>query len=182
VGNTIKIVEWLRMIFGITRTKDILPKMQQQKENPYLPKIRFILEQVLEKKRLNYGTMRLMLIDTDSPPESMLDEDDMELVLAPLSEDLNYLTILTNRPGYFQEFVERMYLEAGLIVELDIKGKSKRYNVNTILDFEQEGSLYTELLGESVVYISIYKMDWESKGELDICVPIGYNTVIVRGI
>lgn len=147
-----------------------------------MPRLREILDSVLTQRNLSYGQMRLLLIDTDSPPESMLDEDDIQTALEQISKDLNYLTILTDRSAYFHDYVETMYEETGLLVQLEDKTSIRKYEVNTVLDFEQKGSFWKVDLCEPSLYIPVYKKSWESTDNLDISVPIGYNTVIVKGI
>lgn len=166
--------------------KTYLPKEEEvdeeiPKENPYLPFIRGIIEQVLEQKGLDYGQMRLLLVDSDEEEASVFEEDKADLVLEKLSAELNYLTIVTNRPAYFESFVERMYEEAGLPVQVEKKENSHKYDVNTVVDLEQQGSMYQFDLKEPSIYIPIYKRSWKTAENLDICVPIGYNTVIVKG-
>ena len=40
------------------------------RENPYLPYIREVLDQVLPQRGLDYGRMRLLVIDADTDPEA----------------------------------------------------------------------------------------------------------------
>lgn len=51
-----------------------------------------------------------------------------------------------------------------------------------LLDFEWEGDCYTGQMGEGRAYIPIHKKPWKQGENLDIMVPIGYNTVIVKGM
>lgn len=170
------------------------------RENPYLPQIREIMEQILAQKGISYGDFAPVLMDGSDSRKTI------EAAKA-LSEDLNHLTILTEMPAYFMELAEIMYEEQGLIVEIfpktdTIKALAANQSQmgNVILDFEQPGE--TEQLyyfGEKT-YIPIFKTSWEVKSasnypyegiyeykkasqengrNLDIAVPIGYNTVIV---
>ena len=82
------------------------------------------MEQVLDRYGIGYREFRPLLIDTDTQPESLLDEDDAELVLGQISQDLNFLIIATERPAYFSSYIERMYEETGLIVQLEQKGQA----------------------------------------------------------
>ena len=154
----------------------------ERKVNPYLPYIREILEEILIQRKFRYGSMRLVIIDTDTEPESLLDEDDMEVVLRLLSMDLNYLTIFTNRPAYFDKYVETMYEEHGLLVNLTEKRNHRKLKVNAVVDLERRGELWDFDLAEPFIYLPIYKKRWETTENLDICVPIGYKTVIAKGI
>lgn len=154
-----------------------------RKENPYLPQLRMILEQVLETYGMDYRDFCPLLIDTDTLPESMLDEDDVEIVLEQISDDLNFLKILTDRPAYFETYIERMYEDAGLVVQIEEKGQVSMEGINVVLDMEQKGSC-SRYMKEQALYIPVYKKPWkevEGLQNLDISIPIGYNTVIVKG-
>ena len=154
----------------------------ERRENPYLPHIRQILEQVLPQRGLTYGGMRLVIVDADSEPESFFEEDPVTVALQGLSPDLNFLTILTERPAYFQDYVETMYEENGLLVSVAAKQSLKSSGANTVLDFERNGTYLRLGLSEPCLYIPIYKKEWKQRENLDILVPIGYNTVIVKEI
>ena len=49
-----------------------------------------------------------------------------------------------------------------------------------VLDFEWEGQCYFHLLAQGKNYIPIHKKPWKIAENLDIIVPFGYNTVIVK--
>lgn len=152
--------------------------------NPFLPRLREILEKILEIYGMEYRTFCPLLLDTDTLPESMLDEDDVELVLEQISTDLNFLKIATNRPAYFAPYIERMYEDTGLVVQLEEDEEVSLEGVNVIIDMERKGNCYYRYMKEGVLYIPVYKRPWsyvKMLENLDISVPIGYNTVIVKG-
>ncbi len=192
--------------FGETEEEEDFPW-----ENPYVHKLRIILEQVLPRYQISYREFRPLLIDTDTPPESLLDEDQVEVLLEQISEDLNFLRIVTDRPAYFAGYIQRMYEDDGLVVQLCPKGEDfsadtndgldseerlsasnafvnmeeKLSDVNVVLDMEQQGECPLKQLREDMLYIPLYKRRWcpvENMGNLDISIPIGYNTVIVKGV
>lgn len=155
------------------------------RENPYLHKLRGILEQVLLRYDMSYQEFRPLLIDTDTPPESLLDEDQVEVMLEQISQDLNFLRIITDRPAYFTDYIQRMYEDNGLVVQVCSKGGEFPTDANVILDMEQKGSCPMRHVKEHILYIPVYKREWcpiENMGNLDISIPIGYNTVIVKGV
>ncbi len=51
-----------------------------------------------------------------------------------------------------------------------------------MLDFEWKGRCYDEQMRPGRYYIPIHKKPWETAENLDIIVPIGYNTVIVKSV
>ena len=180
----------MRMIFrkkASARTGFVVLEEEEEypRENPYVHKLRMILEQVLARYQISYREFRPLLIDTDTPPESLLDEDQVEALLEQISEDLNFLRIVTDRPAYFADYIQRMYEDDGLVVQVCPKGEDFSADVNVVLDMEQQGECPLKQLREEVLYIPLYKRQWrpvENMGNLDISIPIGYNTVIVKGV
>lgn len=165
--------------------EDMEKPEEEERGNPYLPKLRSIMEQLLPMYQLSYRDFRPMLIDTDTPPESLLDEDPAAVVLEQLSEDLNFLRISTDRPAYFSEYIHRMYEESGLVVQMLPKNLEPLEDINVILDLEEKGDCPRNYMREHILYIPVFKRKWNHTGNLrnlDISIPIGYNTVIVKGI
>ncbi len=121
-------------------------------ENPYLGQLRRIMEQILEQKKISYGQFAPVFLDGADSQYALWAAN-------LLGRDLNRLTILTEHPAYFERF-----------------GKGC-----VILDFEKPGEGFGRILFEKKLYIPVFKKRWESAGNLDIAVPIGYNTMIVRG-
>lgn len=164
-----------------------------RKENPYLPQLSGILKEILRMRGLSFRDMRLLVVDTDMERASpfrdgdmeraaIFQEEDVEQVLSQLSGDLNFLTIWTKRPAYFWNYVETMYEENGLLVQVGYKESAGRTRANVTLDFEEKGSIWIPPMEAPAIYLPVYKKRWETAENLDICVPIGYNTVIVKGI
>lgn len=146
-----------------------------------------ILNEILKEKHQSLRTIELLIIDEDEKEEeiSIFEEETVLAILEHLQNQLNFLTILTNRPAYFYPFAEKMYEENGLIVSIFPKGKIEKrkgsYETSKmILDFEKEGSCYGFFMTPGNYYIPIYKKTWQIAENLDIKVPIGYNTVIVK--
>ncbi len=158
---------------------------EESRNNPYLFQLRKILEQVLKQYHMSYREFHPLLVDTDTPPESLLDEDEVAVVLEQLSEDLNFLKIATDRPAYFSDYIQRMYENSGLVVQTEPKEQAVTGDVNVILDMEKLGNCPMRYMREHTLYIPVYKRKWErvqTMQNLDISIPIGYNTVIVKGV
>lgn len=154
--------------------------------NEFLRNFRPIFFAILKEKGISPKRMELEVIDEEEASFSLFEPADVRDVLRQLSDDLNFLTIYTERPAYFAEFAETMYEENGLIVTFFPK-KQLRIDESEgipkmVLDFEWEGKCYERQIGPGKCYIPIHKRPWERAENLDIIVPIGYNTVIVKGI
>lgn len=165
--------------------QEVEEQQEEVRGNPFLPKLRSILEQLLPMYQISYKEFRPLMIDTDSPPESLLDEDSVAVVLEQISEDLNFLRIATDRPAYFSDYIQRMYEETGLVVQMEPKEQEISRDVNVILDMEQQGDIARRYMRAETLYIPVFKRQWrrlEPLQNLDISIPIGYNTVIVKGI
>lgn len=153
---------------------------EEKRQNPYLPQIREIIKQVLKERGISYEQFAPVIIDGS-------DSKDALMAAELLARDLNSLVLLTGQPEYFEEFAENIYEEEGLIVRILLKNQktcadcySDGVYGNVILDFEDPNE--EERMPEfgNKTYIPIFKRRWESAGNLDIAVPIGYNTLIVR--
>ena len=156
--------------------------VEEEEGNPYLMQLREIMEYILNEKKIFYENFAPIIIDW-SDSESTL------LAAELLSPDLNRLVIVTDQPAYFERYADNMYEEQGLIVEIFPKSRQKLAELsedtlagNVILDFEEKEKRFPAVPFGGKLYIPIWKKPWESSGNLDIAVPIGYNTMIVRGI
>lgn len=180
--------------------------------NQFLQNFRPIYFSILKAKGLQPERVEIEVIDEEPEGDGIFEPADVCDVLMQLSGDLNFLTIYTERPVYFEGFAETMYVENGLIVSIFPKaflkcvssnaiyynndgraearlsngGKtdflSGDGNVKVILDFEWEGKFYDGQMSTGRYYIPIHKKPWKTAENLDIVVPIGYNTVIVKRI
>lgn len=177
--------------------------------NEFLRNFRPVFFGILKERGIAPQRVELEVIDEESEQGSMFEPADVRDVLEQLADDLNFLSIYTERPAYFYEFAERMYEEKGLVVMLFSKRELSAARQRTghagrraghagqrgyttagrrmdtcklLLDFEWEGDCYTGQMGEGRAYIPIHKKPWKQGENLDIMVPIGYNTVIVKGL
>lgn len=177
--------------------------------NIFLTDFTPVFQGILKAKGMAPEKLELAVIDEEPENYSMFEPADVGDVLQQLSPELNSLTIYTDRPAYFKEFTEIMYEENGLVVMLFSKkelftqgawkqkascGKTMESEENLwknsrtdsacrlILDFEWEGSCHISRLSRWKNYIPIHKKPWKIAENLDIIVPIGYNTVIVKDI
>lgn len=161
--------------------KDIL-KEEEEEDNPYLPWIREIVERVLQEKNISYRDFFPVLVDGEEPEKTLF-------TVKELAPELNRMAILTDDDAYFENFRDTIYENEGLIIEIfPRKGENlgslmqRRDGEIVILDFEKEQNLINGRLFGDKLYIPIFKRKWERVGNIDIAVPIGYNTLIIRGI
>lgn len=177
-----RIKEKLFILFRENRPKQEEKEPEKRRDNPYLPYIRSIMEAVLLEKQISYRDFFPVLIDGQEPEKTVF-------AAGELGKDLNRMAILTDNAEYFENYRDTMYEEQGLIVEIYPKEKDcllsllkDREGKKVLLDFEVEDELiFGQSFGENI-YIPIYKRVWESHGNVDIILPIGYNTMIVSGI
>lgn len=164
--------------------------------NEFLRNFRPIFFGILKEKGMAPHRVEVEVIDEEPESMSIFEPAGVREVLEQLSDDLNYLTVYTDRPAYFYGFAEKMYQENGLIVMIfpkeDFFPAARRAGGETLVfDFEWEGKCYMGQMRPGKYYIPIHKKLWacsdgarsDRAGEnLDIEVPIGYNTVIVKRV
>lgn len=157
-------------------------------ENPYLVDFAPIFFSILKEKGINPANVELIIFDEETDEHHPFERIGVLDVLNQLSGDINALTICTDRPEYFGEFVEGAYEETGLlavIVPKRMQSRPMRQRPGgmtaVILDFEWRGGCYRQYDEDCSGYIPIHKKTWGMQENLDILVPFGYNTVIVKG-
>ncbi len=157
-------------------------------ENPYLVDFAPIFFSVIREKGMNPAKVELIIFDEEADELHPFERVDVLDVLNQLSADINALTIYTDRRELFLEFAERSYEEYGLLVVMAPKKEQRRTmrpqsdeRLSVVLDFEWRGKCYNLSSEYCAGYIPIRKKPWEMRKNLDILVPFGYNTVIVKG-
>ncbi len=78
-------------------------------ENPYLVDFAPIFFAVMKAKGVNPAKVELIIFDEEADEHHPFERAGVLDVLHQLSGDINALTICTDRPEYFSEFVERTY-------------------------------------------------------------------------
>ncbi len=154
--------------------------------NPYLKDFLPVYEAILKEKKMDPATLHLEIIDEEAEERSIFETAGIDEVLEQLAPVVNFLTLYTKRPEHFMDFLQRCYEENGLIVEmLDKKALKNPHSGGEkgqilVLDFEWEGDNYFSVMEKGKYYIPIHKKPWKIAENLDIAVPFGYNTVIVK--
>ena len=155
--------------------------------NPFLADFSPIFHAILKEKNMDLGKMELIIIDEEPDGHHVFEPADVKDVLEQLRDDINALTIYTDREIYFKEFVEMAYEENGLLALVFSKKELCRREIMCtkstsalVLDFEWEGTYFHMWNNRKYAYIPIHKKPWKMGKNLDILVPFGYNTVIVK--
>lgn len=164
---------------ALLRKKDSFSPLTYR--NPLIIYMHVILERVLACKNLACRNMELVVIDAEEIQEE--DDNDIQIILDAWEQRLNYLLLVTDRPDNYQRFMEEMYEENGLIVQQIPKSAHRQVRGNLILDFERSGGFAPDQTASpKAIYVPVYKRPWEIRENLDILVPVGYNTLVVEGI
>ena len=155
--------------------------------NPYLADFQRIFFEILRIKGINPAKIEVTVLDEEINERHVFERRDVKDVLYQIGPKLNVLTIYTDRPEYFLEYVQKMDEENGLIVSVFSK-KILKENMRmqtqerlVVLDFEWQGNCEMLGHGRTCAYLPIYKKPWKIAENLDIIVPFSYNTVIVKG-
>ena len=98
-------------IEGLLTTADIAEKLGDLKL-PYLYTYRLVFRRG-GIQRNQQRDWHLAVIDDGTPT--------IDVVLDLIYEDLNYLTVVTDRSEYFTDFAETVYEETGLLVQMSEK-------------------------------------------------------------
>lgn len=185
-------MRWLFRLKRHKKTDKACPKSAKRTEtagceserdyNPCNLYFRKIIEQIIAQYGQEYRQLHLAVIDTEAADVTdKIDSAEEEYLIRQMIPGLNYCAIYTNRPEYFSRMADEWFLEHGLLSEL--KGKSEVFTIQEglILDFERGKGIPARQNVQDTIYIPIYKRAWKQRENLDITVPIGYNTVIVKG-
>lgn len=151
--------------------------------NPYIIYMHKIIERLIGQKGISYQRLELIVMDAEADRDQ--DEEDLLNVLDEIACRLNYLLLVTDMPEKYESFNNEMYEENGLIVQFAPKSVHRRARGNMVLDFEREGGIFGDdriWSNPAAIYLPIYKRPWEISENLDILVPVGYNTLVVDGI
>ena len=155
--------------------------------NPFLADFQKIFFEILRIKEMNPAKIEVAVLDEEIENRHIFERMDVRDALYQIGPKLNALTIYTDRPAYFLDFVKRMDEENGLIVsvfskkyiKVNIRLQSKCESL-LVLDFEWQESRGIGSWNKNCAYLPIHKKPWKVAENLDIAVPFGYNTVIVK--
>lgn len=153
--------------------------------NEFLTDFQAVYRGILAAKNVKPECAKVEVIDEETDGQSRFEPIGPLEILKQIADDLNFLTVYTNRPAYFREFADTMYEKNGLVSLILSKRRlfmqtAEKKQVTFLFDFEWQGSFYEKQINCGKYYIPIHKKVWQTAENLDIAVPIGYNTVIVK--
>ena len=156
--------------------------------NAYLRDFVPVFGQILKEKHIAPEKLHLEIIDEESGEKSIFEPAGVDEVLDQLADQLNHLTVYTNRPEHFQAFAKQIYEENGLMPLIFTKKQLKSRSFSgaqgvvdradmrsvvrdtLVLDFEWEGAYRTEMICAAATYIPIHKKPWQlPAGLLMVC-------------
>ncbi len=88
------------------------------------------ISQFLEASGIEKKDARFVIIDSG--------DKKMEMILEVILEYANYLTIVTNRGEYFQNAVDIIYEELGLVVQIQLKQMQKNIDGNVVINLDRD--------------------------------------------
>ena len=166
--------------------------------NAYLRDFVPVLGQILKEKQIAPEKLHLEIIDEESEEKSIFEPVGVDEELDQLAA-VSYTHLRAHETkAHFQAFAKQIYEENGLMPLIFTKKQLKSRSFSgaqgvadradmrpgvgdtLVLDFEWEGQCYFNLLAQGKNYIPIHKKPWKIAENLDIIVPFGYNTVIVK--
>lgn len=89
-----------------------------------------ILKDIRRKHRISKREMKLVMIDEESV--------NLEALLSSFIQELNFLTIITDRTEQFQNYIDYLYEETGLMVSVLATEDAQMMHGNIIVDFKKE--------------------------------------------
>ncbi len=127
---------WKAKIFGKQMILDYLWNYYQRESETRIP---FYLPYIYMKENFNY-LRRYGKIARDQISMILIDGNDerTDYFLETFLEELNYLTIVTERKGYFEGLQERAFQELGLLIDLATTWETKKLRGNMVWDFTKE--------------------------------------------
>lgn len=89
-----------------------------------------LYQQIIQENQMEHTDINLVLIDSG--------DRKIQFLLENLIEDLNHLTIITNRESHFEKFVDAVFEETGLMVEIISTPITELIKGNLVVDASTE--------------------------------------------
>ena len=164
-----KKIRWKSRFFGKVQ---LLEYIRNYYEEESLSRIPFYIPYIYMKEIFCY-LCRHAHVPKKSVSMVLIDGNDArtDYFLMEFLEELNFLTIVTERKEYFENLQERAFQELGLLIELVRPWETKNLRGNLVWDFTEElqnADCYPE---ESICFMP-HKKIWKVKEALRMCKDI----------
>lgn len=129
-------IRWKSKLFGNGKTTEYLWKYYEKESEHRIP---FYLPYIYGNECLSYLRRYGQLSKKQIRPV-LIDDGDyrIDYFLKEFMEELNELTILTNRKEYFEGLQERAFQELGLLIDLREPWEEKELQGNLVWDFTEK--------------------------------------------
>lgn len=119
-------------ITKLNKEKEGILKEYYVPNNSILMYIMFcdILERLSYELNIMDKNLRIMIIDSG--------DRRIEYILESIGVDINYLTIITRRPEYFQEYIDMIYDTKGLVIQLEAEVIEEELRENIVINLSKE--------------------------------------------
>lgn len=153
-------LRWRLRIFGKDHTIEYIAAYYQEESADRVP---FYLPYIYMKEIFRYlcqcGGLRKKQVDL-----VLIDGGDsrIDYFLYEFLEELNYLTIITERKAYFESLQERAFQELGLLIDLWRPWEEKYLKGNLVWDFSEQLQ-QKDCYPESAVCFAPHKKRWKQR-------------------
>lgn len=159
-------IRWKAKLFGSQCLSEYLWNYYEKESEARVP---FYLPYIYIKENFYY-LRRYAQIPKKQVSMVLIDGNDSrtDYFLYEFLEELNYLTIVTDRQKYFESLQERAFQELGLLIDLALPWEQKNIRGNLVWDFTeqlQKADCYPE---NSICFMP-HKKEWKIKELLREC-------------
>lgn len=161
-----KKIRWKAKFFGKGQLVEYIGNYYEEESARRVP---FYLPYIYMKETFRY-LCRYARIPRKQVSMVLIDDGDSrtDYFLYEFLEELNYLTIVTDRREYFESLQERAFQELGLLIDLVLPWEEKNLRGNLVWDFSdklQKSDCYPE---ECICFVP-HKKEWKIKALLSDC-------------
>lgn len=159
-------IRWKAKLFGSQCLSEYLWNYYEKESEVRAP---FYLPYIYMKENFYY-LRRYAQIPKKQVSMVLIDGDDSrtDYFLYEFLEELNYLTIVTDRRKYFESLQERAFQELGLLIDLVLPWEEKNIRGNLVWDFTDQMQK-TDCYPEQSVCFLPHKKEWKIRELLKDC-------------
>ena len=167
-------VRWRARLFGKGKLWEYIKNYYEEESAHRVP---FYLPYIYMKEIFRY-LCRYACIPKKSVSMVLIDGGDLrtDYFLYEFLEELNYLTIITDRPEYFESLQERSFQELGLLIDLVRPWEKKHISGNLVWDFSENLQL-SDCYPKDCICFTGHKKEWKVQELLRECPTITALTI-----